>query len=114
MRVFIEDSFDSAHWLPNTPEGHKCHRMHGHTYRIRLEVGGEVDPDTGWVIDYTDVKHAWEPVRLALDHHCLNDLFANPTCEVIAQWITFELRVAGLNVVRIELRETVNCGVVLE
>ena len=45
--VFVEDSFDAAHWLPNVPEGHKCGRMHGHTYRVRLEVSGDVARDSG-------------------------------------------------------------------
>lgn len=109
MTVFIEDSFDSAHWLPNVPAGHKCARMHGHTYRIRLEVSGEVSPVTGWVVDYADIKQAWDAVKTQLDHTCLNDLLPNPTCELIAEWIGIRMIPA---LTRIELRETVNCGVV--
>ncbi len=108
--VFIEDSFDAAHWLPNVPLDHKCHRMHGHTYRIRMEVAGKVDPALGWIIDYSDLKEAWEPVKERLDHRALNDILANPTCELIAGYIANCIPMLS----RIELRETVNCGVVWE
>ena len=116
MRVFIEDSFDSAHWLPRVPEGHKCHRLHGHTYRLRIEIGGEVDPVSGWVVDYAEVKAIWDGVKPMLDHHCLNEVpgLSNPTCEIIAQWISTYLADADLKVSRLELRETEHCGVVLE
>lgn len=111
MKIFIEDSFDSAHWLPNVPDGHKCKQMHGHTYRIRLEFAGEIGEVSGWVIDYADVKSVWEDVKQMLDHHCLNDILRNPTCELIAGWIGSRI---GFGLCRIELRETVNCGVVWE
>lgn len=111
MTIFIEDSFDSAHWLPNVPEGHKCSRTHGHTYRIRLEVSGEVDSTTGWVVDYADLKAVWEPLKIQLDHRCLNEILSNPTCELIAEWIAARMIPA---LTRIELRETVNCGAVWE
>lgn len=108
MTVFIEDSFDAAHWLPNVPEGHKCGRMHGHTYRIRLEATGDIGVETGWVIDYADLKYAWSIMKAQLDHDCLNDILPNPTCELIAEWIGTRLPMIS----RIELRETVNCGVI--
>lgn len=108
MTIFIEDSFDSAHWLPNVVPGHKCAAMHGHTYRIRLEVSGPVGVESGWVIDYADLKYAWSIIKAELDHRCLNDELPNPTCELIAEYIGSRLPAVS----RIELRETVNCGVV--
>jgi 6-pyruvoyltetrahydropterin/6-carboxytetrahydropterin synthase len=108
MTIFLEDSFDAAHWLPNVSEHHKCHRMHGHTYRVRLEVSGEIDAVMGWVVDYSELKRLWGPVKAALDHHCLNDFMPNPTCEIIARWIGNNIELVS----RIELRETVNCGVI--
>jgi len=115
MVVFVEDSFDSAHQLPNVPEDHKCRRLHGHTYRIRIEVEGEVDPQMGWVIDYSEIKRVWDPVKAELDHHELNAVpgLQNPTCEHLARWIWHRMTLQGLVLSRIELRETVNCGVVL-
>lgn len=114
MRIFIEDSFDSAHYLPNVPVWHKCHRTHGHTYRIRIEVAGAVDPVLGWVVDYSFVRAAWCVVKDRVDHHMLNEIteLENPTCELIAEWIWRELSLPGL--AKIELRETEHCGVVYE
>ncbi len=109
--IFIEDSFDSAHWLPNVPEGHKCGHMHGHTYRIRIEIVGDVDPVTGWVggYDYADIKESWMKIKDTIDHRCLNDVIANPTCELIAEYIAKSMNPEPFIV---ELRETVNCGAV--
>lgn len=115
MMIFLEDSFDSAHFLPNVPDGHKCKNMHGHTYRIRIEVFGKVGETTGWVIDYSEIKSNWEPIKTMLDHHLLNDLIGlqNPTCELIAKFIWDRLR-TWIPISRIELRETEHCGVVYE
>jgi 6-pyruvoyltetrahydropterin/6-carboxytetrahydropterin synthase len=120
--IFIEDSFDSAHWLPRVPEAHKCRQMHGHTYRIRIEITGPMDSDAGWIVDYGVVKAQWHLVHRSIDHHLLNEIIENPTCELIAAHIWRELDkrikdyapIGKLKVSRIELRETEHCGVVLE
>ena len=118
MRIFIEDSFDSAHYLPRVPDGHKCRNMHGHTYRIRLEFGGAIHPETGWVVDYAEVKGYWDVVKRMLDHRCLNEIrgLENPTCEILAEFIWSHLDRSDYDAElrRIELRETEHCGVVLE
>lgn len=114
MRVIIEDSFDSAHWLPNVPKEHKCSKIHGHTYRIRIEVGGKIDPHLGWIEDYSIIKARWEAVKLALDHKTINDVVPNSTCENLAEWIWKALHAAGIDELeRLQLMETANCGVVL-
>lgn len=66
--------FDAAHHLPNMPEGHKCKRVHGHTYRVEVRLRGQLDVKTGMVIDYGDIADAWYPVHAALDHQDLNAL----------------------------------------
>lgn len=114
MRVLIEDSFDAAHWLPNVPVGHKCHNMHGHTYRIRIEVGGRIDPLLGWIEDYSIIKARWEAVKLLIDHKIINDVVPNSTCENLAEWIWKALHSVGIdNLERLQLMETANCGVVM-
>lgn len=86
--------FEAAHRLPNVPAGHKCGRLHGHSFRITLIVRGELGADSGWVIDYSDMKKVAAPVLDRLDHHYLNDIkgLENPTSEVIAQWTYNELK----------------------
>ena len=115
MTIFLEDSFDAAHWLPNVPDGHKCKRLHGHTYRVRLEVTGEVGAESGWVMDYADLKSQWDALKKSLDHRSLNEVkfLENPTCERIAEWLACHLGLpAQYTLSRIELRETEHCGVV--
>jgi len=80
---------EAAHLLPRVPEGHKCRRLHGHSYVIEIIVEGEVDPHTGWVMDYADISAACVPLVEQLDHHYLNDVdgLDNPTSENIARWL---------------------------
>jgi 6-pyruvoyltetrahydropterin/6-carboxytetrahydropterin synthase len=81
--------FDAAHWLPNVPDGHKCKRLHGHTYEVEVRCRGEVASDSGWFIDYQVIANAWATVHDMVDHRCLNDIggLENPTTEVLAPWI---------------------------
>lgn len=87
IEVFKEFTFDAAHWLPNVPVGHKCGTMHGHTYRVKFGILGPVDPHTGFVIDFGDLKAAVKPHIDMLDHHVINDFVENPTCENLAQFL---------------------------
>ena len=96
MRVSLTKSFtfEAAHWLPTFPEGHKCRRMHGHSFRIEVHVSGEVDATTGWVMDFADIKSAFMPFYEQLDHHYLNDIpgLENPTSEQLSIWIWQRLK----------------------
>lgn len=91
MFVTLSRSFriECARSLPTLPEGHPCARVHGHSFVVELEVEGEVDPTTGWLIDYHEMATLWQPVHTALDHRYLNDVegLANPTSEFLAAWI---------------------------
>lgn len=81
--------FEAAHRLPRVPAGHKCGRLHGHSYAVTLVVEGEVDPWTGWVCDFADLTAAWAPIGAMLDHRTLNDIdgLENPTSENLARWV---------------------------
>lgn len=89
VRLAKSFTFEAAHWLPSFPEGHKCRRLHGHSFRVDIVVEGEVDRAKGYLVDYGDIKRATEPIEKALDHYCLNDVegLDNPTSEMIAKWI---------------------------
>lgn len=95
MIVTLCKSFDldAAHWLPLVTAEHKCHRMHGHTYRVELVCRGEVGAN-GMLVDYADVAESWSTVHAKLDHRVLNDVggLENPTTEVLAAWIAERLR----------------------
>lgn len=60
--------FDAAHVIPHHP---KCGRLHGHTYALHAEVHGDVDPQTGFILDFGDVKDALRKVADEMDHHVL-------------------------------------------
>jgi 6-pyruvoyltetrahydropterin/6-carboxytetrahydropterin synthase len=89
MDIFKVFTIEAAHRLPHVPEGHKCARLHGHSFRIELHLSGPVDPHAGWVMDFADVKAAFKPIYERLDHHYLNDIpgLENPTSERLAAWI---------------------------
>ncbi len=111
MEIFKEFTFDAAHWLPNVPAGHKCGRMHGHTYRVVIGVEGPVDEETGFVIDFADLKGIVKPYIEDLDHTCLNDLIENPTAENLVLFLWRALRdFEDLPLSYIEVWETPNSG----
>lgn len=80
---------EAAHRLPNVPAGHKCSRLHGHSFRVEVHVRGPLDPHLGWVMDFADIKAAFEPLFAQLDHNYLNDIpgLENPTSEHLVRWI---------------------------
>jgi 6-pyruvoyltetrahydropterin/6-carboxytetrahydropterin synthase len=82
-------SFEAAHHLPRVPAGHKCSRMHGHSYRVEVALRGPVDPQTGWLVDFAVIDDAWAELFRAFDHHTLNDVpgLDNPTCENLCGYI---------------------------
>ncbi len=92
MEIFKEFTIEAAHRLPKVPEGHKCGRLHGHSFRLQIWVSGPVGED-GWVMDFADLKKIFAPVYDRLDHHYLNEIpgLENPTSEVLARWIWQEL-----------------------
>jgi 6-pyruvoyltetrahydropterin/6-carboxytetrahydropterin synthase len=112
MRLYKDFSFEAAHRLPNVPEGHKCARLHGHSFQVRVTVDGTVGERSGWVMDFADLKTAFQPIHERLDHRYLNEIegLENPTSEIIARWIWRELVGALPGVAEIEVRETCTTG----
>ena len=114
MEIFKEFSFEAAHSLINLPPTHKCARLHGHSFRVRVHVAGEPDAQLGWVVDYGDIKAAFEPLWQQLDHSYLNEIegLENSTSENIAIWIWDHLKPRLPALSRVEVRETCTTGCV--
>ena len=112
MDIFRVFQIEAAHFLPNVPEGHKCRRMHGHSFRIEVHVSGDVGGDSGWVMDFADLKRAFKPLFDRLDHHCLNDIegLENPTSENLARWIWGRLEPGLPGLSKVVVQETCNAG----
>lgn len=100
--------FEAAHFLPQVPEGHKCRRIHGHSFRGEVAVRGPIDPKVGWVMDFADLKKAVDPIVARLDHYLLNEIggLENPTSELLAVWIWQQLQPMVPNLFRITIEET--------
>ncbi len=114
MRTEIARSFsiEAAHRLPHVPPEHKCARLHGHSFRITLHVGGDVDPVLGWVIDFAEIDRAFQPLFAILDHHYLNEVpgLENPTSEVLAQWVLARVRLPVGTLNAVTVAETCNAA----
>ena len=114
MELFRVFQIEAAHRLPHVPEGHKCARVHGHSFQIEVHVAGPVDEKLGWVMDFADVKTAFQPLFDQLDHHYLNDVdgLENPTSERLAEWIWQRLKPRLPLLDRVLVRETCTAGCV--
>jgi len=112
MEIYKDITFEAAHLLPNLPDGHKCKRLHGHSFTVRITVDGPIDPNVGWVIDYAEIKKAFAPIYNQLDHHYLNDIegLENPTSENLAKWIWAQLNPDLNYLASIEVKETCSSG----
>jgi 6-pyruvoyltetrahydropterin/6-carboxytetrahydropterin synthase len=114
MDVFKVFQIEAAHRLPNVPPGHKCGRMHGHSFLVEVHVSGPVGAESGWVIDFADIKAAFQPTFDLIDHNCLNDIegLENPTSENLARWIWRRLEPILPNLSRVIVKETCTAGCV--
>ncbi|MFJ9544152.1 6-carboxytetrahydropterin synthase QueD [Streptomyces sp. NPDC101225] len=112
MEIFREFTFEAAHRLPRVPEGHKCARLHGHSYKISVHVEAPVDQELGWVMDFGDIKQAFRPIDARLDHYYLNDIegLENPTSENLARWIWDRVITELPDLSAITVRETCTSG----
>ena len=108
MEIVKQFGFESAHSLPNVAEGHKCRRVHGHSFRVAVRVEGPVGAESGWVMDFAELKAAVQPTVDALDHRYLNELdgLENPTSEHIAVWIWDRIAPELPGLVAVEVHET--------
>jgi len=112
MDVFRVFQVEAAHRLPNVPDGHKCARLHGHSFRIEVHISGPVGAESGWVMDFADLRRAFQPLFDRLDHHYLNDIegLENPTSENLARWIWQRLHSTLPGLSKIVVQETCTAG----
>lgn len=117
VTIWREWTFEASHQLPLMPVGHKCRRLHGHSYRVRAFVRGPLDA-RGLVMDFADLDAEWAPLFAALDHRHLNRVMGLPipTSEAIAQWIfsklfpAFNERCRSTSLIAVEVSETTRSG----
>ena len=112
MEIFKEFRFEAAHRLPNVAAGHKCERLHGHSFQVAVHVSAPVDEQLGWVMDCGVIAEAFGPIRDQLDHYYLNEIegLENPTSENLARWIWLRLKPSLPQLSMIVVRETCTSG----
>ena len=101
--------FDAAHQLHGLPAGHKCARMHGHTYAVELHLAADELDDRGFVLDYGDLAPFKRWVDDTLDHQVLNDVVPPgvlTTAEALAAWLFHEWSDTYPELVAVTVRET--------
>ena len=108
MDIFKVFRIEAAHRLPHVPDGHKCARLHGHSFRVELAIEGPVNPATGWFMDFGDLYRLWQPIHDTLDHHYLNEVpgLENPTSEILSRFIWRNLKPILPALRRVTLFET--------
>ncbi len=110
MKVALSQQFvfDASHQLTHLPKDHPCHNLHGHTYAVVVEVAGEVDNDSGFLIDYREIYRVVKPLIDQLDHRHLNDVagLEKPTTEIIAKWLWDRIAPALPVLSKISISET--------
>ncbi len=112
MDIFKKIQFEAAHRLPHVPAGHKCARLHGHSFTVEIHVAGPIDPNLGWVQDFADIAKAFDPLFQQLDHNYLNEIkgLENPTSEHLARWIWSRLKPTLPLLSKVVVQETCNAG----
>lgn len=79
-------SFAASHHLDHLPPGHKCARLHGHTYTVQVLLASEDLDEAGFVTDYGDLDPLRHYIDACLDHWDLNEVLAiQPSCELLAR-----------------------------
>lgn len=111
MKISQAFKFEAAHRLPGVPATHRCSRLHGHSYRVEVQLEGPVDPHTGFVVDFFDLENSFADIVGVLDHRCLNDVVGleNPTAENIAIWIWERLKPGISPISAVRVFETADC-----
>ncbi len=110
VRLVRTFTFEAAHRLPCVPVGHKCARLHGHSFHVELVCEGDVDAEVGWLLDFAEIKRAFEPTLTMLDHVYLNEIdgLENPTSENVAIWIWRRVKPLLPALAQVNVAETCN------
>jgi 6-pyruvoyltetrahydropterin/6-carboxytetrahydropterin synthase len=85
-RIGKRFTFDAAHVLTGLPAGHKCTRLHGHTYTVEIELAAQTLTSPGFVTDFGDLAPFRQYLAEHFDHRHLNDVLdLQPTSENLAR-----------------------------
>ena len=104
-------NFEAAHSLPHLPPEHKCHNLHGHSYKVTVTLRCEtLNPRSGMVRDFNDIDAYMNPLIEMYDHTNLNGLFVKTTSECIALGIYNKIKPGLSELYSVEVQETEKTG----
>lgn len=99
--------FSASHQLEGLPENHPCGRLHGHNYRVEISLAAEMLDQTGFVVDYGDLRPFQRFIDEHLDHRHLNDVLPFQTsAENIAHYLYQRAKELWPQVVVVRVSET--------
>ena len=114
MEVLRNFRFHSARHLPNLEDSHICKRIHGHTFNLTVHIRGNIDPNTGFIIDFFDIDEIVNSKIISIiDHKLLNEIkgLENPTSEHLTKWIWNNLKHTMNGLSKIVLSEDHGTGI---
>ena len=99
--------FESARKLPEVPKEHPCSNLYGLAFKLEIHIEGDINPKTGFVVDFSEIENSFEPIKKKIDHNYLNDIggLENPTTEILVKWIWENLKPKVANLVKLILWE---------
>ncbi len=111
LHVWRRFQFEAAHQLPNVPFGHKCGRMHGHSFQVIIHANAKLESNE-LLINYDQLSNIWSPIDHKLNYSCLNKIsgLSNPTSEILAQWIWKKIIPQLPSLSCVSVYETSSCG----
>ncbi|QIZ37936.1 6-carboxytetrahydropterin synthase QueD [Saccharopolyspora sp. ASAGF58] len=81
-------NFEAAHWLSGLPDGHKCGRLHGHSYAVEVLLAAAELTGPGFVVDFGELAPLKEHLDECYDHQLLNEVLdVEPTSENLAKLV---------------------------
>ena len=112
MKVYKTFTVEAARSLPNLADGHPCKKIHGHSFKITITISGQINNNTGFVMDFSDIESAFSPIHKIIDHSYLNDIegLYNPSSENLCLWIWSKLHSELKGLEKIEIQETESTG----
>jgi 6-pyruvoyltetrahydropterin/6-carboxytetrahydropterin synthase len=114
-RIWKEFTFDSAVCIKRAAPSRAESALHGHTFKLRLQIKAPLDEVMGWTLDFGDVKAIFKPIFQMLDHRPLHEMaeLADSDTASIAAWIHGTTRLHLPQLERVELYETEGCGAII-
>ena len=94
MKIYRTYTIHSARFIPTLDSNHPCKKMHGHTFKIIIELDAPINKKTGFVMDFYDLDLIVNnKIIKTIDHKVLNDIkgLENPSSEYLSIWIWSKL-----------------------